>query len=106
MIYTKISLKKLQDNPKPGDKMPSHALIAATDDYKEKATVGKLWMKTGDFGVFLSGETTKEYTNEAGATFDGYVILSTKEYKQLLANKPSPSFGKNGEVSDPSGIEF
>ena len=104
-MYTKITLKKLRDDAKAGDKLPSHALIAATDDYKEKVTAGKLWMKTGDYGTYLAGQMSSEYTNEAGATFDGYVILSTKEYKSLLANKPSPSFG-NGEVKDISEIDF
>jgi hypothetical protein len=103
-MYTKISLKKLTDKPAPGDKMPSHSIIAATDDYKEKVSVGKLWLKTGEWGNYLSGELNKEnrtYQKKDGTQGEekAYVIITLDEYKKLT----SPSVkvgGYEGKIDD------
>jgi len=72
------------DTPIVG-KMPSHAIIAATSDYKEKATVGALWLKTGDFGNFLSGELKNEGMKD-DKKYPGYSIVEDS-YLQLLQDK-------------------
>jgi hypothetical protein len=103
MIYTKLSLKKLTDKPVPGNKMPSHSIIAATDDYKEKVNVGKLWLKAGEWGYYLSGELNKEnrtYQKKDGTQGEefAYVIMTRDEYNKLV----SPSVkvgGYEGEVA-------
>ena len=70
------------DTPVVG-KMPSHAIIAATADYKEKATVGALWLKTGDYGNFLSGEL-KSKGEKDGKVFPGYCIVEDGYVNGLL----------------------
>lgn len=82
-MLTKISLKKLIDSPKAGDKLPSHAIIASDDKYQNKTQIGKLWLKAGDYGPYLSGELAKDYTNDAGVKYNGYVIITLKEYAAL-----------------------
>lgn len=69
------------DTPVVG-KMPTHRLIAATDDYKNKATVGTLWLKSGDYGNYLSGEMQSEQIKEA-KVYPGYVIVEENYIKQL-----------------------
>lgn len=61
------------DTPMVG-KQPTHAIVATTDDYKEKITVGKLWLKESTYGNFLSGEMAKESVYE-GKTYKGYSIV-------------------------------
>ena len=109
-MYTKLSLKKLSDTPVPDDKMPSHALIAATDDYKTKVTVGKMWLKSGEYGNYLSGQLNAEnrtYKKKDGTTGEelGYVIISLDEYKRLTSPSATPK-GYDGEVADTSAIDF
>ena len=53
-MLTKISLKKLTDTPEVDGKMPSHAIVASDDKYENKTQVGKLWLKSGQYGNFLS----------------------------------------------------
>lgn len=86
-MYTKISLKKIIDTPTPGDKMPSHAIIAADETYQNKVTVGKLWFKTGDYGNYLSGELSKNQIGKDGREYKGYVLISQDEYESLLKGK-------------------
>lgn len=87
------------DTPAIG-KMPSHSIIAATSDYKEKATVGALWLKTGDFGNFLSGELKGEYEKD-GKVFPGYCIVEDgyingllEKIRQFEAKIPKDDFTK------------
>lgn len=87
------------DTPMVG-KMPTHAIVATTDDYKNKITVGKLWLKESEYGNFLSGEMSKESTHE-GKTYKGYSIVedgylnALKEtIKNLEAQIPKSEFTK------------
>lgn len=91
-MFTKLSLKKLVDQPVPGDKKPSHALVAADDGYQNKVVVGKMWMKSSQYGNFLSGglnEETRTWTDKEGnqRTDEAYVIITRKEYDELIALK-------------------
>lgn len=63
-------------------KMPTHAIIAATSDYKTKATVGALWAKEGQYGKFLSGEL-KNKVEKDGKTFPGYSIVEDSYLAEL-----------------------
>lgn len=103
-MLTKITLKKLIDSPVAGDKMPSHAIIAADENYQHKTTVGKLWLKKGDMGNYLSGELSKPYQKEGGEMLDGYVIITRKEYDSL--KNPSPSQEDTGEAKNIDDIPF
>lgn len=110
MIFTNISLKKLVDNPTVDSKQPSHAIIASTSDFKEKIIAGKLWMREGEWGKYLSGSLNKEnrkFQKKDGTegTELGYVIISRDEYNRLVS--PSvPTGGFNGEVAYVSNIDF
>ena len=67
------------------DKHPTHDIVAADENYSKesKTTVGSLWTKTTDDGSrFLSGGLSKSRTHE-GKEYDGYVIISEKEYNAL-----------------------
>jgi len=87
MIYTKLSLKKLGD-VKPGDKMPAYSVIASDSTYQNKVEIGKMWLKVGEFGNYLSGqlnEGNRTYTKKDGTRGEekGYVIITRDEYDQL-----------------------
>ena len=103
-MLTKITLNKLIDTPVPGDKMPSHAIVAADENYQNKVTVGKLWLKKGERGNYLSGELSKPYKKEDGTELDGYVILTQKEYNELKGIKPSTV--DTGAVANIDDIPF
>jgi len=66
-------------------KMPTHAVIASTPDFKNKVTVGALWLKEGEFGMFLSGELKNE-TIKDDKKYPGYSIVEDS-YLQLLQDK-------------------
>lgn len=100
-MYTKITLNKLTDAPVPGDKKPSHNLVASDNNFQNKAIVGSLWLKQGQNGNFLSGEMKKNKTYE-GKEYDGYVIITEKEWNEYQTLKSSPSVkvgGYTGEVA-------
>jgi len=66
-------------------KQPTHAIVASTDDYKDKVTVGKLWLKESTYGNFLSGEMSKASTYE-GKEYKGYSVVEDS-YLQSLFDK-------------------
>lgn len=87
-MLTKISLRKLTDNPEVNGKMPSHAIIASDSEYKNKTTVGKLWLKEGEMGKYLSGELNKEnrkYQKKDGTEGEekAYILITLDEYNKL-----------------------
>jgi len=91
-MYTKLTLKKLTDNPKVGDKTPSHALIAANNDFTKKVKIGAMWLRQGEYGQYLSGQLNDEprtWKDKDGNehTDEAYVIISRKDYDDLLALK-------------------
>lgn len=103
-MLTKITLAKLVDTPIAGDKKPSHAIVASDSNYQNKTTIGKLWLKSGERGNFLSGQLDVEREHE-GKVYDGYVIITQKEYNKL--KNPSVEVGGyTGEVADINEIDF
>lgn len=98
---TKITLNKLVDTPVAGDKKPSHNLVASDDKFENKTSVGSFWFKQGANGNFLSGELKKSRTHE-GKEYDGYVIITEKEwdeYQTLKASNTVEGKGYTGEVT-------
>jgi len=94
MALTKITLNKLVDTPVAGDKMASHAIVASDENYQNKVIVGKLWLKKGERGNFLSGELSKPFTKDDGTVLDGYVLLTQREYNALKGGTPDVSMGE------------
>lgn len=85
MIFTKLSIQKLQDSGEADGKKPSHSLVASDDKYENKTMVGKLWTKTGTYGKFLSGQLDSNRTYE-GKEYKGYVLITRDEYDSLIKN--------------------
>ncbi len=107
---TKITLNKLVDTPVVGDKKPSHNLVASDEKYENKTSVGSFWFKSGANGNFLSGEMKKARSFE-GKEYDGYVIITEKEwdeYQSLKASNTSTVAGKgyDGSVASTEEIDF
>ena len=101
MILTKLSLQKISDTPELNGKMPSHHVIACDDKYQHKTRVGTMWLKSGNWGNYLSGELNKAprtYKNKEGVdiTEESYVIITRKEYDTL---KGAPSKEETGEAN-------
>lgn len=72
---------------------PTHDLVAMDEKYENKTIVGSIWTRVakdneGNDYKFLSGTLSKSRTHE-GKEYDGYVIITEKQYKeyQELKNK-------------------
>lgn len=96
---------------------PTHDLVAINDAYdKDTAvTVGSLWTKVaqdknGADYKFLSGTLSKTRTGTDGKEYQGYVLITEKEwneYQQLKNATPKvEGAGYAGEVKDLSEIDF
>lgn len=111
MKLTNITLNKIVDTPQAGDKNPSHRLVASDEKYQNKTTVGAMWLKTGQNGNFLSGSFSKTSTGTDGKEYQGYVLVTEKEYAEYLDLKAgvTPKVegrGYTGEVTDTSATDF
>ena len=87
---------------------PAYDIVASDEEYKNKTTVGAMWLKVaqdqeGKDYKFLSGTLSKQRTGTDGKEYDGYVLITEKEYNAL---KGGASNVDTGEVSDLSGIDF
>ena len=96
MILTNISLSKLVDTPVAGDKMPSHAIVASDSEYKNKTTIGKMWLKEYDGSKYLSGSLNKvnrTYQKKDGTQGEekAFVIITLDEYTKLTSPQVIPS---------------
>lgn len=66
---------------------PTHDLVASDEKYENKVNVGSMWTRvTQDNQKFLSGTLSKKRTHD-GVEYPGYILISTKEYDELLAGK-------------------
>lgn len=70
---------------------PTHDIVASDEKYENKTNVGSLWTKVAQTkdGVdykFLSGGLSKTRTHE-GKEYDGYVIITEKEWNEYQALK-------------------
>jgi uncharacterized protein (DUF736 family) len=84
---------------------PTHDLVASDEKYENKTIVGAMWTRVTEEGnKFLSGTLSKPRTHE-GKEYDGYVIITEKEYNELKSPTVEPQ-GYNGEIDDISQIPF
>lgn len=92
---------------------PTHDLVASDEKYENKVKVGSIWTRTtkdenGNDYKFLSGTLSKQ-----NGEYDGYVIITEKEWNEYQSLKKGESVSNNikvggytGEVSDTSSIDF
>lgn len=88
---------------------PSHDIIASDENYQNKKTVGAAWTRiaqdeNGNDYKFLSGTLSKTRTHE-GKEYDGYVIITEKEFDEYQKLKKEPKIkvsGYEGEIDDGS----
>lgn len=79
MIQNFIIVAKDQ---KGNENMPARSLQAKNGS--ETLYIGVGWIKKNEAGqTFLSCQMSKERTTDANKTYDGYLIISEKEYKRL-----------------------
>lgn len=92
---------------------PTHDLVAMDEKYENKTTVGALWTRVakdenGNDYKFLSGTLSKERTHD-GKTYDGYVIITDKEYREYQELKKTTTVNTEvdtGEVVNIDDIPF
>lgn len=82
MLYKNLTITKISDHGGT-EKTPTHALVVTDEKFQNKKTVGKLWTKTGEYGKFLTGSMSDDFTKTDGTFFSGYRIISLEEYNQL-----------------------
>jgi len=88
---------------------PTHDLVASDENYQNKVIVGAMWTRVAkdDLGneyKFLSGTLSKTRSHE-GKEYDGYVLITEKEYNEYQTLKLSPSVkvgGYEGKIDDGS----
>ena len=119
-MFRNLSIRKRFEVKAPTH--PTHDLVAINDSYdKETAkVVGSLWTKVAqdkngtDF-KFLSGSLAKDRKGTDGKEYDGYVLITEKEYaeyQKLMNSLVTPSHkqveigGYDGEIKDISEIDF
>ena len=87
---------------------PTHDLIASDEKYENKCTVGSIWTRTakdneGNDYKFLSGTLSKTRTGTDGKEYQGYVIITEKEwdeYQSLKSGTKVDTDGYTGEVEN------
>lgn len=110
MKLNKITVSKVQDQGEANSKRPTHNLVASDDKFENKTIVGSFWTKESTYGKFLSGDMKKSRSFE-GKDYDGYVIITEKEWNeyQTLKGTGSPAVqvgGYTGEVANVDEIDF
>lgn len=105
MKLNKITVSKVQDSGEVNSKRPTHNLVASDDKFENKTIVGSFWTKESQYGKFLSGDMKKSRTHE-GKDYDGYVIITEKEwdeYQTLKASNTPTVEGKGIDVTEFTG---
>lgn len=109
-MYKNLSIRKRFEVKAPTH--PTHDLVAINDEFNKESTVvvGSLWTKVAQDknGVdykFLSGRLNTTKKGADGKEYMGYVLLSDKEYLELVTGKVETG-GYTGEVKDVSEIDF
>ena len=105
---TNVSVAKVQDSGEVNSKRPTHNLVAADEKYENKTVVASFWTKEGQYGKFLSGSMKKSRTSDDGKEYDGYVIITEREWDEYQSLKKGEvkTGGYTGEVADTSEIDF
>lgn len=86
---------------------PTHDLVASDENYQNKVVIGAMWTRvatteSGEQYKFLSGTLSKSRTHE-GKEYDGYVLITEKEWNEYQTLKSSPSVkvgGYEGKIDD------
>lgn len=109
-----INIKKVADH-QGTEKTPTHVLEVKNDKEGKGYTVGSLWTREGASGKFLSGMLKDDYTDKEGKQYSGYVVITKKEYSDLLLaqkqlqglklDKPVQTGGYEGDIFDGSVID-
>ena len=86
---------------------PTHDLVASDEKYENKAIVGAMWTRVArdDMGneyKFLSGTLSKSRTHE-GKEYDGYVLITEKEYNEYQTLKSQAETIKSSGYDVTSG---
>lgn len=94
---------------------PTHDIIFSDEKYENKVTAGSAWTrvaqdKQGNDYKFLSGTLSKTRTGTDGKEYQGYVLITEKEwneYQELKNGTPKvEGEGYTGEVADTKDIDF
>ena len=101
MKLNKITVSKVQDSGEVNSKRPTHNLVASDEKFENKTIVGSFWTKESTYGKFLSGDMKKSRSFE-GKDYDGYVIITEKEWDEYQSLKNSASVSREKMV-EPSG---
>ena len=114
MKLNKITVSKVQDSGEVNSKRPTHNLVASDEKFENKTIVGSFWTKESTYGKFLSGDMKKSRSFE-GKDYDGYVIITEKEWDEYqtlkngndtVFNTPTEGKGYDGTVANVNEIDF
>lgn len=97
---------------------PTHDIVASDEKYENKVVVGAMWTRVtkdneGNDYKFLSGTLAKDRKGTDGKDYDGYVIITEKEYQEYQFLKTgaktegmSEKVEDTGEVKNIEDIPF
>ncbi len=72
----------ISKNKKAEGKQPQYFMKTKLDD-GNTVQIASIWLRDSEQGKFFSGTMKNEYKKDDGTVYDGYVIISEKEYKEL-----------------------
>ncbi len=107
-----IQIKKIADH---GGKLktPTHLLEVKNEGQEKAFTVGSFWSKEGQYGKYLAGTMKDDYIDKEGKQYSGYVVITKKEYsdlllaqKQLQGLKPVEPKGWDGTITNVEDLPF
>lgn len=95
---------------------PTHDLVASDEKYENKTIVGAMWTRVakdsqGNDYKFLSGTLSKTRTGTDGKEYQGYVLITEKEWNEYQTlkgsnQKPVEVGGYTGEINNIEDIPF
>lgn len=99
---------------------PTHDIVASDEKYENKTEVGAMWTRVttdneGNQYKFLSGTLSKERKGTDGKDYDGYVLITEKDYReyqnlklqnQATVDKMVEPREDTGEVANIEDIPF
>lgn len=113
-MYKNLSIRKRFEVKAPTH--PTHDLVAINDEFNKESTVvvGSLWTKVaqdknGTDYKFLSGTLSKTRTGTDGKEYQGYVLITEREwneYQVLKGGTKVETTGYTGEVANIDDIGF
>lgn len=79
-MITKFVITK---NDKAEGRQPQYFMRGKEKEDGKNITLASIWLQDGPTGKFFSGTMKTEFKKEDGTVYDGYVIITEKEYKEL-----------------------